>query len=65
MSSRTTACKCRTVRLVARAAAARSSGDVTGDVSDGVERHDLMEVDLVDLDTVDAGFGSRQRLEDS
>jgi hypothetical protein len=36
--------------------------DVTGDVSDGVERHDLMEVDL---DTVDAGFGSRQRLEDS
>lgn len=39
--------------------------DVTGDVSDGVERHDLMEVDLVDLDTVDAGFGSRQRLEDS
>lgn len=39
--------------------------DVTGDVSEGVERHDLMEVDLVDLDTVDAGFGSRQRLEDS
>jgi len=25
----------------------------------------ILEVDLVDLDTVDAGLGSRQRLEDN